>query len=296
MRFKLYKAGGIKKRFATAAAALLCVTAAAFSLRGQTPSPAPRQDGDAARARAEQVLKQAREATRAGLKGAEIKSLIVKSAIETSLSVPQMTNRKVRGTTDEELSVSLPDKLRKKGDANYTTNQEISDWVINGDRVSDRSDVLVDGRPVNFVIPKRENDQQKKIATHKDYAFTILFPVIFDASWHPVSGFKYVGVAESNGTKADVVETTSPTATVYRLFFDQQTHLLLLMSEKWVGGASRKEHERKYFFSDYRKEDGLLAAHKIVVEENGEVVEERVVKRLQVNPPFGEDFFAVKGK
>lgn len=293
MRFNLYKAGGMKKRFATVAAALLCVVAATLPLQGQAPASAPRQDEDAARA--EQVLKQAREAARAGLNGAEIKSLLVKSVIETSLSVPQMTNKKIRGTADEELSVSLPDKLRKKGDANYTTNQEISDWVINGDRMSDRSDVLVDGKPVNFVIPKRESDQQK-IATHKDYAFTILFPVIFDSSWHPVSKFKYVGVAESNGTKADVIETTSPTATVYRLFFDQQTHLLLLMSEKWVSGASKKEHERKYFFSDYKKEDGLLAAHKIVVEQNGEVVEERVVKRLQVNPPFGADFFAVKGK
>lgn len=295
MRFNLYKASGIKKRFATASAALLCVVAAAFSLQGQTPSSAPQQNEDAARARAEQVLKQAREATRAGLNGAEIKSLIVKSVIETSQSVPQMPNKKIRGTTDEELSVSLPDKLRKKGDANYTTNQEISDWVINGYRVSDRSDVLVDGKPINFVNSKRGSDQ-KKIATHKDYAFTILFPVIFDSSWYPVSGFKYVGAAESNGTKADVIETTSPTATVYRLFFDQQTRLLLLMSEKWVSGASKKEHERKYFFSEYKKEDGLLAAHKIVVEQNGEVVEERVIKRLQVNPAFGEDFFAVKGK
>lgn len=295
MRSNLYQTGGIKKRLATAVATLLCVAAAAFSLRGQTPSSAPRQDEDAALARAEQVLKQAREAARAGLKGAEINSLLVKSVIETSLSVPQMPNKKIRGTTDEELSVSLPDKLRKKSDANYTTNQEVSDWVINGDRMSDRSDVLVDGKPVNFVVPKRES-AQKKIALHKDYAFTILFPAILDSSWYPVSGFRYVGSAESNGTKADVLETTSPTATVFRLFFDQQTHLLLLMSEKWVGGASKKEHERKYFFSDYRKEDGLLAAHKIVVEENGEVVEERVVKRLQVNPPFGADFFAVKGK
>lgn len=294
MRFNLYKAGGMKKRFTTAPAALLCVVATAFSSQGQTPSPAPQQNDDASRARAEQVLKQARETARAGLKGTEIKSLIVKSVIETSLSVTQMPNKKIRGTTDEELSVSLPDKLRKKGDANYTTNQEISDWVINGDRVSERSDVMVDGKPVNFVVPTRKSDQQK-IDANKDYAFTILFPVIFDSSWYPVSGFKYVGVAESNGTKADVIETTSPSPTVYRLFFDQQTHLLLLMSEKWVSGTSKKERERRHFFSDYKKADGLLAAHKIVVEENGEVVEERVIKRLQVNPSFGDDFFAVKG-
>ncbi|HLM58837.1 MAG TPA: hypothetical protein VK422_22225 [Pyrinomonadaceae bacterium] len=296
MRFKLHTASGMKKRFAPAAAALLCVVAAAFSSQGQTPSPAPQQNEDAARARAEQVLKQAREATRAGLKGAEIKSLFVKSVIETSLNVPQMRNKKIRGTTDEELSVSLPDKLRTKGDANYTTNQEISEWVINGDRVSSRSDVLVDGTPVNFIIKSQFDSDQKKIATHKNYVFTILFPVIFDSSWYPVSGFRHVGIAEANGTKADVIETTSPTAAVYRLFFDQQTHLLLLLSEKWVSEASKKERERKHFFSDYRKADGLLAAHKIVVEENGEVVEERVIKRLQINPAFGENFFAVKGK
>lgn len=296
MSFSRREAYGAKKRAATAWAVLLSVITVAASPQGAAPSPAPRQTEDAAGAKAERVLKQARDATRAGLKGAELKGLSVKSKIETSLGVPQMPGRKIRGTTDEELSVSLPDKMRKKSDANYTTNQEISEWVINGERLSQTSDVLVDGKPINFVVNAKRQSDKEKIAANKDYAFTILFPVIFDSSWYPALAFRHVGVAESNGTRADVVETTSPTGTVYRLFFDQQTHLLLLMTETWVSGAAGKTHERKHFFSDYRKEGNLLAARKVVVEVKGEVVEERVVSRLEVNPAFANDFFAVKGK
>jgi hypothetical protein len=294
MRFDIHKAYSTKKRIVTAWVVLLFVITVAASSQAQSPASGPQQQEDSARAKAEQILKQARDVTRTELKSAAIESLIVKSKIESSQSIPQTPNRKIRGTTDEELSVNLPDKLRKKSDANYTTNQEISEWVINGERLSHKSDVLVDGKPINFAGNASKKSDKERIASHKEYAFTILFPVIFDSSWYPPLEFRYVGVAEANATKADVIETKSPNGAVYRLFFDQQTHLLLLISETWVSGTTKKENERKYFFSDYRKEDNLLAAHKIVVEENREVVEERVIKRLQVNPTFSDNFFAVK--
>ena len=298
MRFNLYKAYGPKKRSTNlACVVLLSVCTVVAPAQGRLLSSGRQQKEASARIRAEQILKQARDATRAELKGTEIKTLIINSKSETSQSIPQLPNRKLQGTTDEELSVSLPDKMRKKSVATYTTNQEIAEWVIDGDRLAQKSDVLVDGKPINFVASGgSQTSEKQKIASHKDYVFTILFPVIFDASWYPPLEFSYVGVAESKGVKADVVETRSPTGTTYRLFFDQQTHLLLLLSETWISERTKTEKERKHFFSDYRNEDNLLVAHKIVVEQGGEVTEERVIKRLQVNATFKPDFFAVKEK
>jgi hypothetical protein len=129
----------------------------------------------------------------------------------------------------------------------------------------------------------------------KDDAFLVVFPILLDyAGYRPVE-LKYVGVAEAGGTKADVLEAVLTSGAKYRFFFDQQTHLLLLANETWTSRETNKERERKYFFSDYRKEDGLLIAHKIITEENGEVTAERLIKRLQINPTFKPDYFAVKG-
>jgi outer membrane lipoprotein-sorting protein len=68
------------------------------------------------------------------------------------------------------------------------------------------------------------------------------------------------------------------------------------MTQSWISKAANKEIEKKYFFSDYRVEDGLLVAHKVIVEQNGKVVAETEIKKFQFNPTFKADFFEVKGK
>jgi hypothetical protein len=297
---------GAKKGITNAAwCVLLSVFTVAASPQGKLISAAVRQHGDAARAKAEQVLEQAQDVTRRDLKNAEVRGLIVNSRTEVSepypekllKARPQYRNQRSQGTIDKEFGASLPDKIREKVEANYTTNQWISDRTLNGDRFVQKSDVLVDGKPINFVVSNsKPKSEKEEMAQMKYEIFLTLFPITLDHSWCPPMDFRYVGIAEAKGTKADVIETTLPDETKYRFFFDQQTRLLLLVTETRTSEETNKAMETKFFFSDYRKEDGLLVAHKITTEVNGEVTAESQIKRLQINPTFKPDYFAIKGK
>jgi len=284
---------------------LLIVFAVASPAQGKLVSSAVEQNDETARVAAERVLKQARDATRKDLKSPEIKGLIVNSRTEVSdpypeailKARPQYRNQRAQGTVDEELAVSLPDKIREKIDSSYPTNQWVADRTLNGDRFVQKSDTLVNGKAINFTVnrssPKSEKEQ---IAEYKDSVFLAVFPIILDYSWHSAMEFRYIGVAEAGGTKAEVIETMLSNGVKYRFFFDQQTHLMMMTIETRMSKSTNKEIERKYFFSDYRKEDGLLVAHRIVTETNKEVTDERELKRLQINPTFKPDYFEVKGK
>lgn len=268
-------------------------------------SSAGQQNNETARASAERVLKQAREATGKDLKSAGIKGLIVNSRTEVSdpypeaviKARPQYRNQRNQGTIVEELGISLPDKMREKVDASYTTNQWVSDRILNGNRFMQKSDTFVGGKPINITVSNpRLKSEKEQIAEYKESVFLTIFPIILDYSWYLPIEFSYIGVAEAGGAKADVIETTLSDGAKYRFFFDQQTYLLLMMIETRTSKSTNKEIERRYFFSDYRKEDGLLVAHKIVTESNKEVTAERELKQLQINPTFKPDYFAVKGK
>lgn len=282
---------------------LLLIFAALIAAQGKAASIA-RQQNDEATA-AERVLKQAREATRKELKEPQINGLVVNSTTKVSDPIPeailkarpQYRGKRAEGTIDEEIALSLPDKMRSKIDASYPTNQWVSDSIFNGDRFVGKSDTFVNGKPINFVISDSTvKTEKEKIAESKDSAFLTLFPITLDYSWHSPLEFRYIGIAEAKDTKADVIETTLSNGANYRFFFDQQTHLLLMVIETRTSKKTNKEIEKKYFFSDYRKVSGLLVAHKVVTETNQEVVAERDLKRLQINPTFKPDYFAVKGK
>lgn len=284
---------------------LLLVFAVASPAEGKLISSTGQQNDEAARATAERVLKQARETTREDLKNVEIKGLIVTTRTQVSVpypeeflkASPQYRNQRNEETTERELGISFPDKIREKMEASYPSNQQILDRTLNGGRFVRKSEVRVDGKPINFTpsnsSPKSEQEQ---IAEYKDSVFLTVFPIILDYSWYSPIEFRYIGVGEAKDTKADVIETMLSNGAKYRFFFDQQTHLLLLLIETRTSKSTNKEIERKYFFSDYRKEDGLLIAHKIVTETNKEVTAERELKSLQINPTFKPDYFAVKGK
>lgn len=123
-------------------------------------------------------------------------------------------------------------------------------------------------------------------------AFTIGFPIFLFADED--LNFEYLGTAKSGDQNAHVLATSI--AGVYRikLFFDQKTRQLLLMSADFTEPKTGEEIQQKYFFSDYREENGINFAHKVIVHENGEIVEERDIKAIELNPELQADFFALK--
>lgn len=255
----------------------------------------------AAQDKAAQVLKQAQEIVRKNLKNTEIKGLIITSRRESSMeyseatlkAIPKLRNQRM--TSDDELGASWPDKIRNKTETTFPNNQQIQDSVLNGDRYSEKSDVFAEGKLIVLNMgDSKPKSEKEKIAAMKNDLFLDLFSLALDYSWYPEVDFKFIGVAEAAGAKADTIEATLPGGRKYRLFFDQQTHLLLLASETKM--EANKEVVTKYFFSAYREEDGLLIAHTITTEKDGNVTGEKQIKRLVINPTFKPDYFAIKGK
>jgi hypothetical protein len=137
--------------------------------------------------------------------------------------------------------------------------------------------------------PKR--NEEIRLNKVKYETFCLSFPIYLFPSQDLT--FEYLGVAKSGEQKADVLSTSIAETYQIKLFFDQQTHQLLLMSAKFTDPKTEEEIEHKYFFSDYREKNGINFAHKIIIHENGEIVEEREIKRIEINPKLKANFFNV---
>lgn len=138
--------------------------------------------------------------------------------------------------------------------------------------------------------PKRNEEILLQKTTYE--AFGIGFPVFFYSGAE--LDFVYLGVAKAGEQRADVLGTALAGDYKIKLFFEQGTSQLLMMIADFVDAKTEESIEHKYFFSDYREESGINFAHKIVVHENGEIVEERSIKKIELNPKLEADFFDVK--
>lgn len=241
--------------------------------------------------KAEQVLLQAKNAVSKKTKIADIKNLTVISETSRELSV---AGKIIPQTSKVETSFALPNKIHRKNSSNQSNSQQQENYTLNGSEFYAKLDVFVDGKLQNIDV-NNYSDKKSQISYLTRETFLLVFPMTLNASWYIPLEFSYVGIAESKDGKAEVIEAVSPNKARYRLFFDPETHLLLLMTENWTD-KNNKQNENKYFFSNHQEKDGLLIATKIITEENGEVVEEKEIKDLKINPNFKSDLFEVKGK
>ena len=101
-------------------------------------------------------------------------------------------------------------------------------------------------------------------------------------------------MAKADDQSADILVTSIENNYRIKLYFDQKTHQLLLMSIKFTEPKTNEDIEQKYFFSDYKEVNGLSFAHKVIIHENGEIVEERDIKTIEINPKVESDFFEIK--
>lgn len=266
---------------------VVCILALALTLgvvHAQDKAPA----ADVKDSQAKQVFEKARAAAgkRVSLKDIKGLTLITEESFQfTALE------RKIQGTKKIETSFVAPDKIRQKTLGDYSTNQEDSIYVLNGDKFYSKIDIYVNGKlqqDFSTAVAK-----QTQIAQLRRDTFIRLFPIILDSSWYLPLDFQYVGVAESKDGKADVVEALTPGKTKYRLFFDADTHLLLMMTQSWAD-KENKQHENKYYYSDYQEKGGLMVATKVVAENDGEVGAEKTVTDVKVNPSFKPDVFEAR--
>jgi hypothetical protein len=162
------------------------------------------------------------------------------------------------------------------------------------------SDVL--GKKTTAALQNAQKTEPKKIFTES--LWTSLFPLILSHPFEKKIEFIYVGKAKANDKTANVVDMKLTDGKTYRLFFDSDTHYLLMMifnhkesNDRFVGDV-----EEKYYFSDREIISGILIPKKIKVEQKATASgQPPIVKfsnieilEFKLNPEFKKDLFEIK--
>jgi hypothetical protein len=221
-------------------------------------------------------------------------------ALETSsTNDKKLKNGEIkRNTRESKLFITFPNQIRIEEYTDYSTNQHLSTEILNFPRVSITSDVLVNGQPFAFgnnlsgIIPKLTKEQ--RIDLIKTKVFNIIFPLLLQSYWNDDLKFNYIGEAVSKDFKADIVEVIHKDGDKFQLLFDKTSNLPIMMLQKFINPITKTETERKTYYLDYKKINGILVAHKIIVQTGDTETEERQLKKIELNPTFKPNLFEIK--
>ena len=275
-------------------------------------------------ARAEEVLKQAREAI-GGEKLQKIESLYINGQYRRVFGDRQMGG-------DREISISLPNKylVEDAMNAGGLSTSMVNTRGLNGERAWSGSSggggmiIRMGGGPGGAQpSPEQLEAAQRRMYTAEFSRY--LLAMILTPPPSLAVEFKYAGESDVEDVPADVIDVTGPDRFSVRLFFDKKTHLPLLLSYRGPkprmltmtrpGGSNaspedvkkaREEAEKKMrdeapampeevdFFirlTDHKKVDGVMLPHKFTFLTESEVLEEFEISKYQVNPQFKADKF-----
>ena len=276
-------------------------------------------------ARAEEVLKQAREAI-GGERPQKIESLHINGQYRRVFGDRQMGG-------DREISISLPDKYLVEDSMNPggMSTSMVNTRGLNGERAWSASSGGGGAMVIRFgngpggaqLSPEQMEAAQRRMYL-AEFSRYLLAMILTPPASMQVE-FKYAGESDVEELPADVLDVTGPDRFAARLFFDKKTHLPLLLSYRGPkprmltmtrqGGArataeeikkARDEAEKKMqaeapavpeevdFFirlTDHKKVDGVMLPHKFTFLTESEVSEEFEVSKYQVNPQFKADKF-----
>lgn len=272
--------------------------------------------------RAEEVLKQAREAI-GGERLQKLEGLHINGQYRRVLGDRQMAG-------DREISILLPNKYLVEDAMSMggMSTSIINTRGLNGERAwsgsSGGGNMIIrfgSGPGGAQLTPEQMEAAQRRMyqAEFSRYLLAMILTPSF-----PVE-YKYAGESDVEDTPADVVDVTGPDKFSARIFFDKKTHLPLLLSYRGPkprtitmtreGGGprspedikkARDEAEKKMqaegpavpeevdFYirlTDHKKVDGLMLPHKLTFLTESEVSEEFEISKYQVNPQFKADKF-----
>ena len=273
--------------------------------------------------RAEEVLKQAREAM-GGERLQKIAGLYINGQYRRTFGDRQMGG-------DREISISLPDKYLVEDSMNPggMSTSMVNTRGLNGERAWSGSSgggggmIIRMGGPGGAQLTPEQMEAAQRRVYQAEFSRYLLAMILMPPSSMQVE-FKYAGESDVEDLPADVVDVTGPDRFSVRLFFDKKTHLPLLLSYRGPkprmltmtrqGGErnpddikkAREEAEKKMreegpavpeevdFFirlTDHKKVDGVMLPHKFTFLTESEVSEEFEISKYQVNPQFKADKF-----
>lgn len=272
--------------------------------------------------RAEEVLKQAREAM-GGERLQKIEGLYINGQYRRAFGDRQMAG-------DREIRISLPDKYLVEDSMNPggMSTAMVNTRGLNGERAWSGSSggggmVIRMGGPGGAQLTPEQMEAAQRRMYQAEFSRYLLALILMPPTSTQVE-FKYAGESDVEDVPADVVDVTGPDRFSVRLFFDKKTHLPLLLSYRGPkprvmtmtrqGGErnpddikkAREEAEKKMreegparpeevdFFirlTDHKKVDGVMLPHKFTFLTESEVSEEFEISKYQVNPQFKADKF-----
>ncbi len=272
--------------------------------------------------RAEEVLKQAREAM-GGERLQKIAGLYINGQYRRTFGDRQMAG-------DREISISLPDKYLIEDSMNPggMATSIINTRGLNGERAWSASSgggggmIIRMGGPGGAQLTPEQMEAAQRRMYQAEFSRYLLAMILMPPSSMQVE-FKYAGESDVEDLPADVVDVTGPDRFSVRLFFDKKTHLPLLLSyrgpkprmltmtrqggernpddikkareaEKKMREEGPAVHEEVDFFirlTDHKKVDGVMLPHKFTFLTESEVSEEFEISKYQVNPQFKADKF-----
>lgn len=266
--------------------------------------------------RAREVLKQAR-----AVLGGEAKVNAVNAFSATFKSRLLMKNGEQR-FGEFQVDLSLPDKFAKRETRNLPggLGQMITTSLLDGEQVwfnvrTTSADVPV--VPVASADPAKE--QAALLQRLRDEQALYLLQILLTVPASYSVDFTYAGEAEAEDGRADVIDARGAGGFSARLFFDKESHRLLLLSYQepapqqivmsrdakgtmtarpnmQTPGATPPTVEVQWRFSDYRAEEGILVPHLITRGKGGKIDQELELKSFRVNPSFKPDNFTAKQK
>ena len=272
--------------------------------------------------RAEEVLKQAREAM-GGERLQKIAGLYINGQYRRTFGDRQMAG-------DREISISLPDKYLIEDSMNPggMSTSIVNTRGLNGERAWSGSSggggmIIRMGGPGGAQLTPEQMEAAQRRMYQAEFSRYLLAMILMPPSSMQVE-FKYAGESDVEDLPADVVDVTGPDRFSVRLFFDKKTHLPLLLSYRGPKPRmltmtrqgnernpddikkAREEAEKKMreegpavpeevdFFirlTDHKKVDGVMLPHKFTFLTESEVSEEFEISKYQVNPQFKADKF-----
>jgi len=224
---------------------------------------------------------------------------------------------------DLELNFLLPDKYMRieswtlGGDVRPVRMINSLDgeqaWFGSGEGGSDSTQIVVAGGsndPQTRAKLEQQAQQQLLDRLRSESSRLLLAWLLSPSAAGSPLDFSYVGVAKAEDGEADVIDARNATGFAARLFFDKQTHRLLVLSYR--GRAPRalalkpgsagdmnkavntSDSELQLRFGDYRTVSGIQLPHRITYIAEGQAYQEWQIKTFKVNPSLKPEKFRRK--
>ncbi|HEY0762476.1 MAG TPA: hypothetical protein VGD61_08890 [Pyrinomonadaceae bacterium] len=276
-------------------------------------------------ARAQEILKQARQAIGGEDKLQKIQGLQINGQYRRVFGERQMGG-------DREISILLPDKylVEDAMNAGGLSTAMINTRGLNGDKAWNGNSgggggmVFRIGGPGGQQASPEQMEAMLKRVYNAEFSRYLLAMILTPPPSLAVE-YKYVGESDVEDAKADVIDVSGPDKFSVRVYFDQSSHLPLLLSyrgpkprimtmTRQAGSApkpdeikkAQEEAEKKMHaeapaapeevdfyirLTDHKKVNGVMLPHKLTFLTENEVSEEFEISKYQLNPQFKADHF-----